>query len=280
MVFLTLVIALTGVVGIILVIQGGEDTKRIIKASEDQACAAQKIAEASQRNAKAAEDFSASATHINEGVGQAVEKLEGQATNTHTLAVQAIGQGAITKGQLEVMREDERVWLEFSLVTDPNDPKKITISYTVGQPTSVPVQVANTGKSAALNVDVLIFSGIFDAASEVPLNFVDDPDHHSHNNISTGIIFPSKNMEFRAVRTKNGDFDPVTIQEVQALQSRDSYFAIFGRITYCDVFKRSHSTDFCAWQANENGPVRSYETRSCVSFNGVDREQKQKQCPN
>lgn len=65
MVILTFVIAGTGVVGIILVIQGGEDTKRIIKASEDQATAA--------------EDFAKTAANINTKMDEAVGKLNLQA---------------------------------------------------------------------------------------------------------------------------------------------------------------------------------------------------------
>jgi hypothetical protein len=94
MVLLTLVIAGTGVVGIILVIQGGEDTKRIIKASEDQACAAQKIADASKRNAAAAESFSNTAREINTGISEAVGNLNLQAKALSDAAKAAVKQAA------------------------------------------------------------------------------------------------------------------------------------------------------------------------------------------
>ena len=48
MVFLTLVIAGTGVVGIVLVIQGGKDTKRLVDAAENEARAAQRNADAAR----------------------------------------------------------------------------------------------------------------------------------------------------------------------------------------------------------------------------------------
>ena len=71
MIILTCVIAGTGVIGLKLVFQGGEDTKRLVKASEIQACAskqqavaAAQIAGASDRNAQAAQSFAASAEII------------------------------------------------------------------------------------------------------------------------------------------------------------------------------------------------------------------------
>lgn len=65
-VFLTCVIAGTGVVGIILIIQGGADTQKMIKAAQQQACAAQQ--------------FSATAKLINGNINDAVGKLDTQAT--------------------------------------------------------------------------------------------------------------------------------------------------------------------------------------------------------
>lgn len=64
-VFLTAVIATTGVVGIILVIQGSSDTARIRDAAEKQA--------------KAARDFADSAASINRGIISAVANLGTQA---------------------------------------------------------------------------------------------------------------------------------------------------------------------------------------------------------
>jgi|HubBroStandDraft_1064217.scaffolds.fasta_scaffold236022_2 hypothetical protein len=60
-VFLTFIIAATGVVGVLLVIQGGEDTRRIRDAAEKQA--------------QAARDFANTAGSINAGIDNAVAKL-------------------------------------------------------------------------------------------------------------------------------------------------------------------------------------------------------------
>ena len=101
MVFLTAVIAFTGVVGIWLVIQGGKDTGRIRDAAEKQAGAAQKIAYASKRNADAAHRFADTAALINGGIGDAVKKLDAQARATQ--------QTAGTAG--EALEAQTRPWL-------------------------------------------------------------------------------------------------------------------------------------------------------------------------
>jgi hypothetical protein len=71
-VFLTAVIAGTGVVGIILVIQGSNDTARIRDAAEKQA--------------QAAKDFANTAASINKGVNMAVSNLGIQAGEEKTAA--------------------------------------------------------------------------------------------------------------------------------------------------------------------------------------------------
>ena len=89
--FLTSVIALTGIVGIILVIQGGNDTTRIRDAAEKQASAATSFAE--------------SATKINEGIGNAVLKLGQQADDAENF-----------------FRTDERAWIEIEPMRTPGIP--------------------------------------------------------------------------------------------------------------------------------------------------------------
>ena len=57
-------------------------TGQLIRAANINACAAQKIASASERNAEAAESFSATSGLINGGIGDAVKKLKSQADAT------------------------------------------------------------------------------------------------------------------------------------------------------------------------------------------------------
>jgi hypothetical protein len=107
-VFLTTVIAGTGVVGIILVIRSGGDTQKMITAAQQQACAANK-------NAAAAQSFALSAQGINQGIGDAVSKLNLQATATTNLAAAARKQVAAAelanKNAALALEAQTRPWL-------------------------------------------------------------------------------------------------------------------------------------------------------------------------
>jgi hypothetical protein len=110
MAFLTLVIAGTGIVGICLVIQSSADTKAIVAATQEQACSARKIAEASQRNATAAEGFATSAGLINSGVQDAVKKLDAQAKATQESANAAQRSANVAE---DTLIASNRPWLDI-----------------------------------------------------------------------------------------------------------------------------------------------------------------------
>ena len=210
-------------------------------------------------------------------LNRTLEKMEEQAGQTGRLADNAKTQADMTKelaatasGQLQVMQSDERGWLEFDLTPCSRQSQKEHYYFRVGQPLSVPVNVTNIGKIPVRDVQIKIFSDIFSATKRVPLNLVDDPASRSYAEITSGFVFPAKRMDFNATRTNNGQFMPTTVAEVSALQSGDSYLAIFGRITYKDAFNTRHTTNFCAWVPNESITYREYQTRSCVAFNNAD----------
>ena len=86
-VVLTVVIAGTGVVGIILVIKSGQDTQKMVGASE--------------KSAKAASDFATSAAAINRNVAATQRDFETMAKNSE----------AAIKATQESMRQDQRAWV-------------------------------------------------------------------------------------------------------------------------------------------------------------------------
>lgn len=77
-------------------------TDKLIQAANSNACAAQKIADASQKNAKAAESFATSAGFINQGVDNAVTKLDAQAKATQKSADAAKSSAETASKQLEL----------------------------------------------------------------------------------------------------------------------------------------------------------------------------------
>jgi hypothetical protein len=98
MVVLTAVIAGSGIVGIILVIQGGRDTTR--------------IREAAERQARAAQQFADTAILINTNIDSAVGKLNQQAQATEDTASAAVGAN--------------RAWVVPAAFSDSVEPINIT----------------------------------------------------------------------------------------------------------------------------------------------------------
>lgn len=122
MVFLTAVIALTGLVGIILVILGGRDTSRLVTAAEKQAAAARKSADA-------AKSFADTAEQISKGISEAVDKLKVQASANQNLASAAKIANANT---LEADRPWIGVFLQVSDFALGKTPTTPLYSRTVG----------------------------------------------------------------------------------------------------------------------------------------------------
>jgi hypothetical protein len=252
MVFLTLVIAATGVVGIFLVIQGGEDTKRIIKASQDQACAAQKIAAASQRNAAAAESFATSATNINTGLNAAVVNLNAQALATQDAAGAAKSSADTAKESLHV---EERAYIVTTLPVGSVDPG----SCALGRGTILwcaSINYVNVGRTPAISIVVtghlyMVYRG-GEPPRESPI-----PEYTGLNGSALA----------------NGATGSTSLSEIKNDPSRDWNLArqmnggyyLAGYIQYKDVFNELHVTAFCTYVPAQ--PSARDLPRQCLTGN-------------
>jgi hypothetical protein len=114
-VFLTFIIAATGVVGIILVVQGGKDTARIRDAAEKQA--------------KAARDFADTAASINAGINNAVSQLNIQAgaENTSAKIAQASLQPSVAFGIKTTTVSDNTLSYELHIVNEGGTTARVTM---------------------------------------------------------------------------------------------------------------------------------------------------------
>lgn len=97
------VVAICAALQIWILIGGSGQTDKLISAANVNACAARQIAAASDRNAKAAEDFAKSAGLINSNVNEAVGKLQLQAKN---------GESQI-KLSADQFQASQRPWIEL-----------------------------------------------------------------------------------------------------------------------------------------------------------------------
>jgi hypothetical protein len=239
-VFLTAVIATTGVVGIILVIQGGKDTERIRNATEKQACAANK-------NAHAARDFANTAALINHGIEDAVAKLDAQAKNS----------AASIKATQDAMRLDQRAWLGV---------KDTTLkSFKVGAPIEAQVLILNSGKTPALQIREGVRGGSF-----VPVGSDSEMIRHeilkeeTQINLHPAPTIPPSGSDYLTSFT-NADLNQPQYDDVMS-GSRSVY--IVGRVEYLDIFQKSQWMTFCLQIVayNKAPLLRECDTGSDMSY--------------
>jgi hypothetical protein len=188
------------------------------------------------------------------------------ATFTVVLAVVAVFQGIFMYRQVTVMRSDERAWLKLTTQPDANNPDKTTIPITVGQPVNYPFQIANIGKTAATNIDARLYYSILDASQDVPVDEVDNASTYPYNHITAGIVYPNDVMKQIGTRPQKGGAPLLaTKDEVEGIRDGKKYLAVFGIVSYDDVFGKGHWSKFCNWIAG-NG---DFQAESCTRFNSV-----------
>lgn len=186
---------------------------------------------------------------------------------TGLLVVVAIYQIIITKGQLDAMRTDERAWLRLGPQPDTPGVEKSSISITCGQPVNYPFQIANIGKTGAINIEAQLYYSILDASQDVPIYEIDDTStDHPHNYFTTGFIYPNEAMKYTGWRPQKGN-SPLLVTKDESIGYRDGmkYLAIFGIVSYDDVFGNHHWAKFCRWWAN----IGHFNAESCARFNSV-----------
>jgi hypothetical protein len=227
---------------------GKVDTNRIIKASETQASAAEQIADASRRNAAAAESFSKSADEIREETARAVSELRRSANDSETAMKENSrnAQNAMNTS-IEASRLDERAWLAISdpeiLQYDPNDPTK---------PFLIQILVRNSGKTPAQQINALGVIQAYDPKTDGPTDddwkvflgyFNESKERYViAPNATRKIIVPDFSN-----KAQNPPFHDFIAQNYPLIRDRSKYLYYFGQATYIDIDNRPHTTKFCVW---------------------------------
>jgi hypothetical protein len=128
-------------------------TDKLIQVAQTQACAARQIVAASERNAAAAEGFAQSASHINEGIENAVLKLKTQTEKMDSARTDADKDAKNALGAtIDNFHQEQRAWLS----AEP--PASGAPSSTVPMNLSFPIK--NSGRTPAKNVTIF-FNGDF-----------------------------------------------------------------------------------------------------------------------
>jgi hypothetical protein len=169
----------------------------------------------------------------------------------------------------QTLELDQRAWLEYAKTPDAPNSQRRTIQFQAGQPFSVQVLFKNTGKTPARNLVATVFLDTFGASEAVPLDHVGKS--YTHETITAGILTP--NDEFGPILVVRHGADHsvtlVTSEQVGALASGKFYFAIYGVISYDDIFGVHHWTNFCDWNGVGAGPFNTYQ---CTEYNDVDSD--------
>jgi uncharacterized repeat protein (TIGR01451 family) len=188
---------------------------------------------------------------------------------TCVLAVVAFYQFTVTGGQLDVMRIDQRAWLQFEAAPTKTGDANVTWQIVSGQPVTYPLRVVNTGKTPAKNIILKVFVDIIDANQEPPLDHVDATSGYPHSRITSAIVFPNSDFKETVFRpSDNSSPRLATDDEVKAVREGRAYLAVYGIITYDDVFRIHRWTRFCEWIATGG----HFQASGCTRYNAVDKD--------
>jgi hypothetical protein len=177
---------------------------------------------------------------------------------TCALAVLGYFQYKTMTSQLDVMRNDERAWIEIK-PTSKDQPQFIA-----GEKFVHSLTLSNIGKTPARNIRMKVFMDFVPSDQEVNLKCVEEG--CPGNEVFYGIFFPT-NTTFFPMERGNG----ATVEEATAWNNGSAYFAVFGILTYTDVFNTPHWSKFCAWYHGQDG--FHYAATSCTAYNSVDDNQ-------
>jgi len=152
---------------------------------------------------------------------------------------------------------DQRAWV--SVVVPNSFPLE-------GSSIPASIQIANTGKTPAKDVEGEIVATVLKKGEEPSFDFSTG---HPHNKLYAGAIFPNAPINTTITVVRYGSEAPETIVPTPELRQQiangESFIIFYGKITYVDVFGASHSTAFCTGSGSAMGGLRK-----CLSYNDVD----------
>jgi hypothetical protein len=241
----------------------GHQTQQLIDAANIQACAAQKIADASLRNATAAEKFSGSADKISEETTRAVGELKRAANGSETaMRENSRNAQSALNTSIEASRLDQRAWFgiyDFEILQfDPNDQTK---------PLRFQIVFMNTGKTPARQINAQGLFQMYAAKFEGP--------SEADWNAFLGYFTAAKERYSAAPNAKRKmivdvSATPLTnnfiINNYTAIKNRTGFLYYFGQATYADIDNRPHTTKFCLFLADLDTKQLAY----CGKGNDMD----------
>jgi hypothetical protein len=241
MVFLTFVIAATGIVGICLVVQGGKDSRR--------------IADAAEKQVSAAKSFSKSAANINTGVQDAVGQLESQVAELRESAKESNRLAAATEKTAQAAKDgivanrmalqlENRAWLGVS--------NEGVIQFETGKPIKVDITLVNSGKTPA--------SHVMEGADVQPFTLI--PDTPLLFGLTPTASIPPQGSHILHI-TSNTKLDGITKAKIEG---KVLILVFRGTVQYEDFNKIQRTTSVCMFMSDPATKQLSF----CETGNDMD----------
>ncbi len=224
--YFTGVVAVCAILQIFILVGGTGQTDRLIAAANIQAGAAQQIADASKRNAAAAESFSTSARNIKDEISNAEADFATLAGNS----------AASIRATQDQVRLDQRAWVA---------PIGITGAPALDQQFLIRIIAKNTGKTFAKKFRMGYAVQV--GSNQVGPQF-DKVGEKSRIFKSLSLLAPGS--EYTSVSTVTGDgseprLPNPSLSDLEKFKSGERIVYAFGRMDYTDIFKKNHWTIFC-----------------------------------
>ncbi len=194
---------------------------------------ADKLISAANKNAAAAEKFRIAAEGINEGVGNAVIKLQAQADKMDTARQSSeVNSKKALDATIDSFHRDQRAWVSVEPATGvPND-----------STFKIAIPINNAGRTPATSVMVYFDGKAVKQNEKFSYTFTGSP-------VPFGYLAPGKPS---SAFTYNGDQSKIRVP----LKQPTDYYLVFGAITYEDVFRGKHWLTYCFF--NFEGQSYSY----------------------
>jgi hypothetical protein len=168
------------------------------------------------------------------------------------------------------MRQEYRAWITL---------KSGNGAVTVGQPISLPIRIANIGRTPAKDVEGDVCVYLMDKGEDPPFLYGKDarkrgfPSYH----YSAKVIMHGESYEFPLVMEahgKQGTGIIVAYLELRKqLQDRERWMVMYGKFSYRDAFGANHSVQFCDTASADpligatGRPGERYGNNKCTEYN-------------
>jgi hypothetical protein len=205
-------------------------------------------------------------------------------TDTHDLAVQAKNQAdaaktlALAAGtQADVanqtMQVDQRPWMNITVGR---------AAMIDGRPISIPARIVNSGKTPAFNVQGFAVVNLLSGNAQPDFNYGSGV--HPKYSFGTGTAIPNvaNDQQLPVLPTyvpRSKPINPIlATSEIRAgIQDGTLYIAVYGRITYADIFGTDHWINFCSYTQRDGAAISEKATAdTCGPYNDVDKNYQQK----